>query len=81
MDYQEDRAICPVTNELSKIYDYRKARNWRHMDQLNYEVYVHARVPRVMSSAGVKSVIVPWADDSCRFTHLFEAWNKALKSH
>ena len=74
VEYEESRAICPVTNESSQIYDYRKARSWRHMDQFDYKVYVHARVPRVMSSAGVKSVMVPWADDSCRFTHLFETW-------
>ena len=39
-----------------------------------YQCFIHCRAPRIPSSAGVKTIHVLWADDSHRFTLLFEIW-------
>ena len=44
------------------------------MDLFQYQCFLHCRVPRIHSSSGVKTIAVPWADDSHRFTLLFETW-------
>lgn len=35
IEYIKDKAICPVTGELCRIYDRRKNRRWRHLDTIN----------------------------------------------
>jgi transposase len=56
-----------------KIYDYREARRWRHLDILQYKTFISARIPRVKDSSGkVRSLDVPWADSMERHTFLFE---------
>lgn len=43
------------------------------MDSCQYKTYLVARVPRVKCPEhGLKTVAVPWADKSSRFTILFE---------
>jgi transposase len=50
-------------------------RSWRHLDTMQFETVLTARVPRVKYPDGkVETVRVPWAEKGGRFTLLFEAW-------
>jgi transposase len=50
-------------------------RTWRHLDTMQFETVLVARVPRVKYPDGkVETVRVPWAEKGGRFTLLFEAW-------
>ena len=66
------KVACPETGECHSIYDHRRERTWRHTDINEYKCYVRCRIPRVKSSAGVKSIAVPWADPSNQYTNKFE---------
>jgi transposase len=73
--------VCPQCHERAPIHDHRK-RTWRHLDTFQYRTLLHARVPRLNCPRhGIKQLRVPWAEDTSRFTTLFEAlaidWLKA----
>ena len=70
--------ICPKTGEPGTLYDHRKERSWRHLDWFQFRCFVHCRVPRVKSSAGVNTIQVPWAHASQRYTAAFESWTIRL---
>lgn len=54
-------------------------RTWRHLNFFEYACYLHARVPRLLTSAGsIETARVPWARPSSGFTLLFEAFAMAL---
>lgn len=64
---------CPACGMPCPGYDSRH-RRWRHLDTMQHQTRVHAEVPRVRCSEhGVHQLKVPWADESSRFTALFEA--------
>ncbi len=66
-------ALCPECGVACPGYDSRH-RRWRHLDTMQHQTRVHAEVPRVLCSEhGVHQLKVPWADESSRFTALFEA--------
>lgn len=65
---------CPFTKEDCKIYDLAPERTWRHLDTMQYQTWLTARIPRVINSEGkVSTIEVPWADFSERYTHLFSS--------
>jgi len=65
--------VCPECGSPCPGYDRRK-RQWRHLDTMQYETLVIAEVPRVKCpDHGVHQISVPWAEDTSRFTALFEA--------
>ena len=73
IEYTKEHAICPVTHELGRIYDYRENRRWRHLDTMQYKTYLNCRVPRVINEAAkVTTIEVPWSDYSTHYTFLFE---------
>ena len=60
--------------ERLPIHDHVE-RCWRHLDTMQFETVLRARVPRVKNRDGkVETVAVPWAERGGRFTLLFEAW-------
>jgi transposase len=66
---------CPECAALCGLYDQGPERAWRHLDTMQFETVLRARVPRVhCPQHGVKSVEVPWAGKHSRFTLLFEAF-------
>ena len=66
--------VCPDCLERAPIHDHRE-RVWRHMDTFQYRTLLHARVPRLnCPTHGIRQLRVPWAEDSSRFTALFEAF-------
>ena len=64
---------CPRCRKPCSVYDHRE-REWRHLDTMQFETRLHARVPRVeCSEHGVVQVEVPWAGPRSRFTMLFDS--------
>lgn len=64
---------CPECAHTGPCRDHAAERLWRHLDCCNFEVYLHARIPRVACPKhGVRQVLVPWADPDSRFTRRFE---------
>ena len=67
----EDGNKSPVHDTVNKT--------WQHLDFFQHTCYLHARVPRMLTSAGkVHMVQVPWARPGSGFTLLFEAFAMAL---
>jgi transposase len=51
-------------------------RSWQHLNFFQHSCYLHARVPKLISSDGkVATVEVPWARPGSGFTLLFEAFS------
>lgn len=66
---------CPDCGKLSSQRDLAPSRSWRHLDTMNFETIIQARVPRCnCPDCGVKTVAVPWAGKHSRFTLMFEAF-------
>jgi len=71
--YISKKAADPITGEQLSIYDHCPARQWRHLDTLQYQTFIVARIPRVKNSKGdVNMVEIPWAEKSQRHTILME---------
>lgn len=67
--------LCPECNAECVIADHAPERGWRHLDTMQFETILRARVPRSnCSQCGVKTCKVPWADKYSRFTLMFEAF-------
>jgi len=66
---------CAECGATCSQADLAPERQWRHLDTMQFQTILHARVPRAQCSVcGVKTVSVPWADKHSRFTLLFEAF-------
>ncbi len=64
---------CPECGTELPGYDHGAERTWRHLDSCQFKTYLHARPPRVdCPTHGVKTVRLPWAEPSSRFTAMFE---------
>jgi len=59
--------------ELCTVHDTLE-RQWRHLNLFQYKAYIKARVPRINTKDGVKTVEVPWANPGSGFTMLFEVF-------
>jgi transposase len=68
-------AKCPACGAACSIYDCAPERTWRHLDTMQFQTLIRARVPRAnCSEHGVKTMTVPWAEPQGRFTLLFECF-------
>jgi len=66
---------CPECGTGCTIADHAPERTWRHLDTMQFETRLRARVPRTDCKAcGVKTTSVPWAGKHSRFTLMFEAF-------
>lgn len=76
------RVRCPDCDSECGIHDEAPERQWRHLDTMQFETLIKARIPRAnCSDCGVKTIAVPWAGKHSRFTLLFEAFAiEVLKS-
>lgn len=64
---------CPTCGRVVSGYDARE-RRWRHLDTMQYQTVLVAKVPRVKCPTdGIKQIKVPWAEPGSRFTAMFEA--------
>lgn len=67
------RLECPECGSHSPTYDHVPERVWRHLDTMQYQTLLHARIPRIRCDEhGIKQVKVPWSEPKSRFTILFE---------
>lgn len=66
---------CPECGGICPQADLAPQREWRHLDTMQFQTLIRARVPRAnCPQCGVKTVAIPWADKHSRFTLLFEAF-------
>jgi transposase len=64
---------CPECGKGCAMADHAPERTWRHLDTMQFETLIRARVPRSRCPEhGVKTISVPWAEPGSRFTLLFE---------
>jgi transposase len=64
---------CPQCRKPCATADHAPERTWRHLDTMQFETLIRARVPRCdCPEHGVKTITVPWATPGSRFTLLFE---------
>jgi len=64
---------CPECGCSLACFDHGEERRWRHLDSCQFKTILIAKIPRVKCPEhGVKTVSVPWAEGSSRFTLLFE---------
>lgn len=72
-------AVCSECAECCSLHDHAPSRRWRHLDTMQFETILEARIPRVnCQRCGVKTCEVPWAGKHSRFTLLFEAFAIAV---
>jgi transposase len=75
VSHGSQEVACPDCGKLSPQRDRAPLRSWRHLDTMNFETVINARVPRCnCPDCGVKTVAVPWAGKHSRFTLMFEAF-------
>ena len=66
---------CPECKRACPRYDHAPARQWRHLDVMQFITIIRARIPRCQCPEhGVVTVQVPWAAPHGRFTLMFEAF-------
>ncbi len=64
---------CPQCPRKLGLYDHKEERVWRHLDTMQFQTFVHARMPRVnCPDHGVRQVEVAWAEANSHFTSIFE---------
>lgn len=69
------RVKCPECGGKCSVHDHAPERQWRHLDTMQFETILCARLPRAnCPECGVKTITVPWAGKHGRFTLLFEAF-------
>lgn len=74
VSHADGPVTCPECGAQCSIADHAPERTWRHLDTMQFETRLRARVPRCDCKAcGVKTTAVPWAGKHSRFTLLFEA--------
>lgn len=77
-----DEVICPQCGVRGKAYDKAPEQRWRHLDTMQFETIIIARIPRCQcETCGVKTIAVPWAAPHSRFTLMFEGFAVALLQH
>jgi len=80
--YTGKNAICTECGETCSIYDQAPEQKWRHLDTMQFETIIIARLPRTnCKEHGVKTVGAPWADRHSRFTLMFEGFVVQLLQH
>nr|WP_225739389.1 ISL3 family transposase [Chlorobium phaeovibrioides] len=73
---------CPECKASCSIYDHAPEQKWRHLDTMQFETILVARLPRVnCKEHGVKTASAPWADKHSRFTLMFEGFVVQLLQH
>ena len=75
VEHAGDSLSCPECGTACSRYDTGQQRSWRHLDTMQFETPITARVPRCnCPDCGVKTIAVPWAGKHSRFTLMFEAF-------
>ena len=82
LKYIGQDVTCPECESSCSIYDHAPEQRWRHLDTMQFETILVARLPRVnCKEHGVKTASAPWADKHSRFTLMFEGFVVQLLQH
>jgi len=74
LEFAGAAAVCPECGAACPLKDHAPERQWRHLDTMQFETVLKARVPRAnCPEHGVRNMAAPWADPHSRFTLMFEA--------
>ena len=74
LEYVAAGGTCPECGGDGPLADHAPERKWRHLDTMQFETILIARIPRTQCpKCGVKTMTVPWAEKHSRFTLMFEA--------
>jgi len=74
LEYIGFKVECPACGKAGRLYDQAPEQRWRHLDTMQCETHLIARVPRCeCKEHGVKTIKVPWASKYSRYTLMFEA--------
>lgn len=66
---------CPACGLPRPLKDHANERTWRHLDTMQFETVILARIPRTnCPDCGVLNIHIPWASPHGRFTLLFQAF-------
>ena len=77
-----NEVFCSECGLQGTVYDHAPEQRWRHLDTMQFETIIIARIPRSQcTDCGVKTIKVPWADRHSRFTLMFESFAIALLQH
>jgi transposase len=75
LEYRGRGDVCPECKAECGLKDHAPERTWRHLDTMQFEKILKARIPRVnCSKCGVKTISLPWGEKYSRFTLMFEAF-------
>ena len=75
LEYLGRGGVCPECKAECGLKDHAPERTWRHLDTMQFETILKARVPRVNClKCGVKTISVPWGEKHSRFTLMFETF-------
>ena len=70
-----DSYVCSECSSKCGLHDHAAERKWRHLDTMQFETILSARIPRTnCQKCGVKTISIPWAQKHSRFTLMFEAF-------
>ena len=82
LEFIGSQVQCPECGKAGRIYDLAPEQRWRHLDTMQYETHLIARIPRCeCKEHGVKTMKVPWAAKYSRYTLKFEAVAVELLQH
>ena len=82
LKYTGNDVVCPECGVDASIYDKAPEQRWRHLDTMQFETILIARIPRCQcEKCGVKTISVPWAAPYSRFTLMFEGFAVSLLQH
>lgn len=78
--YDEQMPVkCPSCKRECRRYGMAPERTWRHLDVMQFETRIRAKVPRCeCAEHGVLTLTPPWAEPGSRFTLMFEAFAIAV---
>ena len=63
LEFVGDHVVCPECGSACSMRDHATERCWRHLDAIQFQTILTARVPRCScETCGVKTIAVPWAD-------------------
>jgi len=66
---------CPECQCDCSQADQAPQRRWRHLDMMQFETVLRARIPRSnCNECGIKTIEIPWSQKHSRFTLMFEAF-------
>ena len=75
LTYVGNKVCCPCCSKSCGVADHAPLRKWRHLDTMQFETILLARLPRCKcKDCGVKTLTPEWAEKHSRFTLMFEAF-------